>query len=199
MCCSVSNCLLDTFHGTNFPRPFSIVKVGLVQLCTEVHDLIPNLGLSGKDRCKHWKTASSLVLVTEATFTLSTGALLSIYLMRMATTVSKSFSYLSGCDLTAANDVDNLTCPMPFNHHEMFNSGSRPCHPCSMKFPRIIWYLTWQVTYFSQFHAFFHCHRLMSTIFTQLLMLFYICGSGLDTWGWWHKMPLFCPPRTYAV
>ena len=98
---------------------------------------------------------AGLVCVTDATFTLGVGAFLSMYWVRKATTASKSFSYLSGCALTAATAVDNLSHLMPFNRYQTFDPGLRPWYPYSMIFARIIWYLTWQATYFSQFHALF--------------------------------------------
>ena len=51
---------------------------------------------------------AGLLCPTEATFTLDVGALLSSYLLRETTTVSNSFSYLSGCTLTVVAAVDNL-------------------------------------------------------------------------------------------
>ena len=39
--------------------------------------------------------------MTDATFALGVGDLLSIYWVKEVTTASKSFSYLSGCALTA--------------------------------------------------------------------------------------------------
>ena len=56
-----------------------------------------------------------LVLLTEATFTLSICALLLIYWMRKVTTASKSFSYLSALSVVAS--VNNLSQLMPFNSY----------------------------------------------------------------------------------
>ena len=96
-----------------------------------------------------------LVYVTHATFTLGVGAFLSVYWVRKATTASKSFLYQSGCTLTAATAVDNLLHLMLFNSYQSFDPWGRPWYPYSKRFARIIWYLTQQATYFSQFHALF--------------------------------------------
>ena len=66
----------------------------------------------------------------------------------------KILLYLCGCALIAATAVDNLSYLMLFNRHCTFNHGSRPWYPYSIRFPRIIWYLTCQTTYISQFHNF---------------------------------------------
>ena len=66
---------------------------------------------------------AGLVLPTEATFTLSVGALLSIYWMTKMTTVSNSFLYLFGCTLTVARTVDNILRLMSFNRYQSFDPG----------------------------------------------------------------------------
>ena len=88
-----------------------------------------------------------LVRPTEATFTLSVGALLSIYLVRKMTTASKSFSYLSVYVLAAVTSVDNFSHLCPFSRYETFDPESRPLYPYSIRFPRIIWYMTCQAMY----------------------------------------------------
>ena len=90
-----------------------------------------------------------------ATFTLNVGALSSIYWMRKATTALKFFSYLSRCTLTVATAVNNLSHLMPFNRYQSFDPGLRPWYTYSIRFPRMIRYLTCWATYFSQFQAFF--------------------------------------------
>ena len=42
---------------------------------------------------------------------------------------------------------------MSFNKYQTFDPGSRHWYHYSIRFLRIIWYLTCQATYFSQFHA----------------------------------------------
>ena len=81
---------------------------------------------------------AGLVCATEATFTLGVGAILLIYWVKKVTTVSKLFLYLSGCALTVATAVDNLSHLMPFNRYLTFDHGSRPWYPYSIRFSRII-------------------------------------------------------------
>ena len=80
---------------------------------------------------------------------------LSIYCVRTVTTASKYFSYLSGCTLTMVTAVENLSHLMPFNRYQTFDLRSRPWYQYSIRFPRIICYLTFGAKYFYEFHAFF--------------------------------------------
>ena len=94
---------------------------------------------------------SGLLWPTEVTFTLSVGA-------HSVTTTWKSFSYLYGCALTAATAVNTLSHLMLLIRYQTFDPGSRPWHPYFIRFPRLIWFLTYQATYISQFHPFFSSH-----------------------------------------
>ena len=72
---------------------------------------------------------TGLFCPTEATFTIGVSALLLMYLVSKFTTASIFFSYLSGCSLTAANAVDNLSRLIMFSRYQTFDPGSRPwCH-----------------------------------------------------------------------
>ena len=68
------------------------------------------------------------------------------------------------CALTAVTAVDNLSHLVPFIRYQIFNPGSRPWYPYSMRCLRIIWYLICWATYFLQFHVFFFviCRHLQS-------------------------------------
>ena len=111
----------------------------------------------------------------------------------------KFFSYLSGCTLTVVTTVDNLSHSMPLNRYQTFDSRSRPWHPYSIRFPRIIWYLTCQVTYFPSSMPSSLNHTWMSVALTWLLMLSHWHDLGLTTWNVWHKMSLCHPSWMYAV
>ena len=124
-----------------------------------------------------------LLWPTEATFTLDDGVLLLMYLVRMATTVLKSFSYLSGCAMTVVTAVDNLSHILPFNMFHTFDPGSRPWYPYSIRFPRIMCYLTCWVIYIYQFHASSCCHTSTSAKPSQLLTLLHWHGLGLTIWS----------------
>ena len=111
------------------------------------------------------------VCATDSTCKLGVGYHLLIYWLRKATIVLKSFSYLSGCALTVATAVDNLSHLIPFNRYLTFDLGSSPWHPYSIRFTRIIWYLTCQVHTFPNFMLSFLHHRLISVMPSQLMML----------------------------
>ena len=119
--------------------------------------------------------------------------------MRKVTTASKSFWYLSGSVLTVATPVDNLSHLMSFNRYGTFDPELRPWCSYSIRFPRIIWYLTWRATYFSQFHAFF-CPSCIDVCNNNLLLM-QVCshGSGLAISSGWHKVSLCHPSWTYAA
>ena len=111
----------------------------------------------------------------------------------------KSFLYFSVFILAVVTAVDNLSHLMPFNRYQTFDPGSRPWYPYSIRFPRMIWYMTCQATYFSQFHAFFSLSNIdiWSTNLASDAVI--LTWSSLSTWNGWHKMPLCHPFWTYAV